>query len=68
MVYQVGNPEMFDGNRFLPLTGIPILNIARIRVLLAVWLPEPFSVATTNEKSLIIGFLGSIEGALTTVS
>ena len=25
-MYQVGNPEIFDGNRFFPLTGIPMSN------------------------------------------
>src|SRR5262245_60931661 len=55
MVYQVGRPAMFDGKRFLPLTGMPILKIARMRVLLAVWLPEPLTVAATIAKSLTIG-------------
>src|SRR5690242_14190862 len=55
MVYHVGRPAIFEGNRFLPLTGMPILKIARIRVLLAVWLPEPFTVAATIAKSFTIG-------------
>src|SRR5262245_23623650 len=55
MVYQVGRPAMFDGKRFLPLTGMPILKIARMRVLLAVWLPEPLTVAPTMAKSLRVG-------------
>src|SRR5262245_3788040 len=55
MVYQVGRPAMLDGKRFLPLTGMPILKNARIRVLLAVWLPEPLTVAATIAKSLTIG-------------
>ncbi len=46
---------MLDGNRFLPLAGTPILWMARISVLLAVWLPEPLTVATVMEKSLTIG-------------
>src|SRR5215218_2401773 len=54
MVYQVGKPAMFEGNRFLPLTGMPILKIARMRVLLAVWLPDPLTVAATIAKSLTI--------------
>ena len=45
MVNQVGSPAMFDGNRFLAETGIPIWNRDRINTLLAVWLPEPLTVA-----------------------
>ena len=43
---------MLEGNRFLPLAGTPILWMARISVLLAVWLPEPLTVATVIEKLL----------------
>src|SRR3972149_679504 len=46
---------MLDGKRFLPLTGIPMRNKARMIAMLAVWLPEPLTVATTIEKSLVIG-------------
>src|SRR5512135_992442 len=46
---------MLEGNRFLPLAGTPILWMARISALLAVWLPEPLTVATVIEKSLTIG-------------
>src|SRR5579859_1910169 len=46
---------MLEGKRFLPQTGMPILNRARKSELLAVWLPEPLTVATTIEKSLIPG-------------
>ena len=52
MVYQVGSPAMFDGNRFLPDTGTPIWKIERIRTRFAVWLPEPLTVATWMLKSL----------------
>src|SRR5215216_6409594 len=48
---------MFDGNRFLPDTGMPILNSARKRVLLAVELPEPFLVPTMIEKSFTTLFI-----------
>src|SRR6266540_3234604 len=48
---------MFDGNRFLPETGIPILKIARKMVLLAVELPEPFLVPTIMEKSFTTLFM-----------
>ena len=51
-MYQVGWPWMFDGNRFLPETGMPILNSARTSVELDVWLPDPFTVATVMVKSL----------------
>ena len=44
---------MFDGKRFFPETGMPILKIARRMVLLAVELPEPFFVPTMIEKSFI---------------
>src|SRR5260221_375917 len=57
MVNQVGNPAMFEGNRFLPLTGMPIWNRARRRTLLAVWLPEPLTVATWMLKSLMTVFM-----------
>src|SRR5215470_15674837 len=47
---------MFEGNRFLPLTGIPIWKMARRSTVLAVWLPEPFTVATEMLKSLTTRF------------
>jgi len=50
---------MFEGNKFLPLTGIPIWKMARIRTLFAVWLPDPLTVATSIEKSLIKVFISS---------
>jgi hypothetical protein len=46
MVNQVGRPAMFDGKRFLPETGIPIWKMALKRTVFAVWLPDPFTVAT----------------------
>src|SRR5262245_25657682 len=55
MVYHVGRPAILEGNKFLPLTGMPILKTARISVLLAVWLPEPLTVAATIAKSFTIG-------------
>src|SRR5689334_8367095 len=51
---------MLEGNRFFPLTGMPIWKIARSSTLFAVWLPEPFTVATWRLKSLTIGFTGTI--------
>src|SRR5688572_21377191 len=55
MVYHVGRPLMFDGNRFLPLTGMPILNRDSTSTLFEVWLPVPFLVAAVMAKSLMIG-------------
>src|SRR5262245_15722615 len=52
IVNQVGSPAMFEGNRFFPLTGMPIWKMARSRTLFAVWLPEPLTVATWMLKSL----------------
>src|SRR5581483_1082847 len=46
MVYHVGRPAMFDGNRFLPETGIPIWKMLRRRTVLELCDPEPFTVAT----------------------
>ncbi|OQX64008.1 MAG: hypothetical protein B5M51_04380 [Anaerolinea sp. 4484_236] len=57
MVYQVGNPWIFEGNIFFPVTGMPILKMARNIVKFEVWLPEPFSVPTVIEKSLITLFV-----------
>jgi hypothetical protein len=47
---------MFEGKRFFPLTGIPIWKMARSSTVLAVWLPEPLTVATVMLKSLTTGF------------
>src|SRR5581483_11657263 len=57
MVNQVGNPAMLDGNMFLPETGTPIWKMERINTVLAVWLPDPFTVATWMLKSLTTGWL-----------
>ena len=62
MVYQVGRPWMLDGNRFLPLTGMPILNSARSRAVLAVWLPEPFLVATMMANMFTTGGRSTVCG------
>jgi hypothetical protein len=45
---------MFEGKIFLPFTGMPILKRARRRVRFEVWLPVPFAVAMTIEKSFTI--------------
>jgi hypothetical protein len=47
---------MFDGNMFLPETGIPIWNKVLMRTLFAVWLPDPLTVATWILKSLVTGW------------
>src|SRR5215467_13037933 len=46
MVYQVGRPAMFEGNRFLPETGTPIWKMLRSKTVLADCDPEPLTVAT----------------------
>src|SRR6185436_14090584 len=61
MVNHVGSPWMFEGNMFFPETGMPIWKMERIKTLLAVWLPEPFTVATCMLKSLITGWWNSPE-------
>src|SRR5215204_2057443 len=43
---------MFEGKRFLPDTGMPIWKMDRRSTRLAVWLPDPFTVATWMLKSL----------------
>src|SRR6185369_1426347 len=52
MVYQVGSPAMFDGNRFLPETGTPIWKIVRRITVFADCEPDPFTVATWRLQSL----------------
>src|SRR5580698_6097025 len=53
MVYQVGNPAMLEGNRFFPLTGIPIPKMLLSRTRLADCEPDPLTVATWMLKSLM---------------
>src|SRR5438093_8388536 len=53
---------MFEGKRFLPLTGMPIWKMARSSTVFAVWLPEPLTVATWMLKSLTRGFTTSLPG------
>src|ERR1039458_2070644 len=60
MVNQVGSPAILDGNMFLPETGTPIWKIERIRTVLAVWLPDPLTVAICMEKSLTTVWPGSL--------
>ena len=43
---------MFDGKRFFPDTGTPIWKMERSSTMLAVWLPEPLTVAIWMLKSL----------------
>src|ERR1700674_430267 len=45
---------MLEGNTFFGATGMPILKIARVRTRLAVWLPDPLTVAAWMVRSLII--------------
>jgi hypothetical protein len=46
---------MLEGNMFFPWTGMPSLKKDRNKVRFAVWLPVPLAVATTIEKSFMIG-------------
>src|SRR5436190_2817240 len=62
IVNHVGRPAMLLGKRFFPETGMPIWKMARSSVLLAVWLPEPLTVATWIEHSLTIGAGGGAAG------
>src|SRR5689334_15603405 len=57
MVYHVGRPAMFEGNRFLPETGTPIWKIVRNKTVLADCEPDPLTVATWRLKSLTTRFL-----------
>src|SRR5882757_8291709 len=56
MVYQVGRPAMFEGNRFLPETGTPIWKILRNRTVLELCDPDPLTVATWILMSLTTRF------------
>src|SRR5277367_587134 len=58
--YHVGKPAIFDGKRFLPLTGMPIPKMLLRSTALADWEPEPLTVATWMVKSLTIGFVGLV--------
>jgi hypothetical protein len=54
--YQVGRPWMFEGNRFLPETGMPMRKIACISRPLALADPVPFTLASLRAKSLMRTF------------
>ena len=45
---------MLEGNTFLGATGMPMWKIALVRTRLAVWLPEPLTVAAWMVRSLMI--------------
>ncbi len=45
IVYHVGSPAIFDGNRFFPETGTPMRKMLRSRTLLADCEPDPLTVA-----------------------
>src|ERR1700722_4986456 len=64
MVYQVGRPAMFDGKRFLPLTGIPMPKMLLSRTLFADCEPDPLTVAIWMLKSLITRLEASCTDAL----
>gem|GEM_PF-4782992 len=44
---------MFEGNRFLPATGIPMRKIACMMRLLALAEPVPFALASLKANSLM---------------
>src|SRR5688572_12710043 len=61
---------MLLGKRFFPKTGTTIWKIERRSVLFAVWLPEPFTVATWMLSRFTMGSpvalaaaLGAVEGS-----
>src|ERR1700722_18731013 len=53
MVYQVGNPAMLEGKRFLPLTGMPMAKMLLSRTRFADCDPDRLTVATWMLKSLM---------------
>src|SRR5690349_18490485 len=53
--YQVGSPSMLEGNTFLGATGIPMWKMALVSTRLAVWLPDPLTVAAWMVRSLTMG-------------
>ncbi len=57
-MYHVGRPAILEGDRFLPLTGIPIRKIDFNRTELADCDPDPFTVAIWMLKSLTIAPCG----------
>src|SRR5450759_1183963 len=52
--YQVGSPSMFEGKTFFGATAMPIWKLALVKTRLAVWLPEPLTVAAWMVRSLMI--------------
>ena len=59
-MYQVGNPAIFDGNRFFPETGSPMRNSASSSIKFADCEPVPFVVATLIVKSLTTFFIDDL--------
>src|SRR5438876_12275494 len=60
--YQVGRPSMFEGKTFFGATGMPMWKIALVRTRLAVWLPEPLTVAAWMVRSLTMASVTWILG------
>jgi hypothetical protein len=50
-MYHVGNPEIFEGNKFFPLTGIPMSYNVCNKMRFADCEPVPFAVAMLMVKS-----------------
>src|SRR4029077_18784356 len=53
--YQVGRPSMLEGKTFFGATGIPMWKMALVSTRLAVWLPDPLTVAAWMVRSLTMG-------------
>jgi len=51
MMNRVGRPAMFDGKGLFAETGTPDSKSARSRTWLAVWLPDPLTLATLTLNS-----------------
>src|SRR6202171_3165888 len=52
--YHVGRPSMLEGKTFFGATGMPMWKMALVKIKLAVWLPEPLTVAAWMVRSLMI--------------
>ena len=51
---------MLEGKTFFGATGMPMWKIALVKTRLAVWLPEPLTVAAWMVRSLTMGSVTSI--------
>src|SRR5207249_11621422 len=60
--YHVGSPSMLDGKTFFGATGMPMWKIEIGRAHVAVWLPEPLTVAAWMVRSLTMASVTWILG------